>query len=289
MPALSQHSSEKTLTTRILTELGVLNRDSLFADGLVAFWPLGLYPDARDMSLFGNHGSLEGGLSVSDLTGSGNRLGLKTDGSDDYVDCGYNSLFNTDIITVSAWAYSTNISRYDRIVGGEDRFQLLAGSSDKIFWRIASDDEGWKGGEFDTAISNNIWYHVVGTYDGSTLKAYLNGVQEETTYNHTGTIQDDTETIKIGRKSNEFLNYWIGLLDDIRIYNRALSAAEVKQLYQDTLPGGYGDLLIPARRAATWFVGGADGWTHNIHGISNANVGKIHGISLASIGKVLGA
>ena len=72
----------------------------------------------------------------------------------------------------------------------------------------------------------NTWYHVVGTYDGTDIKCYVNGVLEGTT-NHPGTISTSSNLL-FGNFSSSF---WPGTLDDVRIYNRVLTQAEITALY----------------------------------------------------------
>lgn len=73
-----------------------------------------------------------------------------------------------------------------------------------------------------------IWYHYVLTYDGiNTGKLYKNGILVDTKTNGTGTIKTTASPFYIGM--SQF--YWNGSVDDVRIYNRVLTATEVKNLY----------------------------------------------------------
>jgi len=73
----------------------------------------------------------------------------------------------------------------------------------------------------------NTWTHLVSTYDGTDIKTYINGVLVETT-NHPGTISNGNQDLTIGEFSG---NFWSGSVDDLFIYNKALSQSEVTQLY----------------------------------------------------------
>lgn len=87
-------------------------------------------------------------------------------------------------------------------------------------------------------IINNSWYHVFITYDGETLIMYVNGVPVDTNTSPTGAIQYGfSNPFCIGRESGEALctdgtYYFNGSLDEVRVYNRALSDTEVLELYQ---------------------------------------------------------
>ena len=70
------------------------------------------------------------------------------------------------------------------------------------------------------------WYHFVGTYDGTKIRAYINGsLIQETSLS--GPMNNPNSPLNLGGLSP----YWIGSLDDVRVYNRALTDTEVAQLY----------------------------------------------------------
>ncbi len=78
------------------------------------------------------------------------------------------------------------------------------------------------------AYTSDVWTHYAGTYDGTDIKVYINGVLSETK-NHPGTIDDMNEKLFIG--SRDGLDFWGGSVDDLFIYSKALSQAEITQLY----------------------------------------------------------
>jgi PKD repeat protein len=71
-----------------------------------------------------------------------------------------------------------------------------------------------------TILPLNTWSHLAGTYDGTTMRLYVNGVQVASQA-QTGTIAASTQPLTIGAN-------WAGLIDEVRIYNRALGATEVQ-------------------------------------------------------------
>ena len=81
------------------------------------------------------------------------------------------------------------------------------------------------------------WYHYVGVYNGATVSAYLNGVQVASTAFAGGAIAAGTgPDINIARNPTYAGDYFIGAIYDVRIYNLALSAAEILALYQAVTP-----------------------------------------------------
>lgn len=75
-----------------------------------------------------------------------------------------------------------------------------------------------------TALPLNTWSHLAATYDGATLRLYVNGAQVSQTA-ATGTLRADANQLRIG---NHWNHYFAGQIDEVRVYNRALSATEVQ-------------------------------------------------------------
>ena len=78
----------------------------------------------------------------------------------------------------------------------------------------------------DAPLAIGVWTHLAATYDGVTMRFYVNGVQVGSRA-QTGSMLVSTRALRIGGNSvwGEYLN---GLVDDVRIYNRALSPAEIQ-------------------------------------------------------------
>jgi len=178
-----------------------------------------------------NHGTRYGAQPVVGKVG----MALAFDGVNDYMEIPDSpSLDITDEITIEAWI------KLDTFVYGSAfvRKGKWASYSLQLNWY------GWYTGDPKVAVFGvndfagrvrsttefvpGVWYHIVGTFDGSALKIYVNGVLEGTRA-WTGSITPTTEVIRIGE---DFWNHWLdGVVDEVRIYNRALSATEVQDLY----------------------------------------------------------
>ena len=108
----------------------------------------------------------------------------------------------------------------------------------------------------DTWVPGN-WYHVMGTYDGSTLRLYVNG-QQVTSANAPGTITSYNTDVHFGRYGNS-ANYLPGQIDDVRIYDHALTPTQAMELYgRASLPvmswPALGFLMTVMLSAAAWSV-----------------------------------
>ena len=203
------------------------------------------------------------GTTTADASGSGltgtlvgsptwvagrNGTGLSFNGSSTYVDLGTSAALGfTGSMTLSAWVYETaNV--------GDDG-QIVAKSDGGSGWQLKSTpDTGAR--TFGIAITNssggyvqrysstvralNTWYHVAGVYDATarTLNIYVNGVLSNGTLSGTVPTSQRASTVaaNIGRRTGGFNIQ--GIVDDVRIYGRALSAAEIQADMATPVGGG---------------------------------------------------
>jgi Concanavalin A-like lectin/glucanases superfamily len=91
------------------------------------------------------------------------------------------------------------------------------------------------GGTFGTAdvvtrgtatLAANTWTHLALTYDGATIRLYVNGTQVSSLA-QTGTIVSSTNPLQIGGDST-FGQYFAGMIDEVRVYNVALTATQIQ-------------------------------------------------------------
>jgi hypothetical protein len=78
-----------------------------------------------------------------------------------------------------------------------------------------------------SALPLNAWTHVAASYDGAALRLYVNGVQVSSA-SRSGSIVTSTGPLRIGGNSIFANEFWTGLIDEVRVYDRALSASEVQ-------------------------------------------------------------
>ncbi len=102
-------------------------------------------------------------------------------------------------------------------------------------------DGAWRFTSTGKALSDGVWYHLVGTYDGAKINFYVNGVVEGT-LNYSGAPSSGGKT-RIARRwddvANNANNFVGGTIPIVRIYNRALTQSEVIQNFNDSR-GRYG-------------------------------------------------
>jgi len=213
-----------------------LNTDSS-SDPLVGWYKLddGSGTTAADSSAYGNNGTLAG---VPEWVSGYFNGGLDFNGVSDYVDCGNDvSLDITDAITLTAWVDTNdcNNGEHNPYVGkGDTSYAIKHNTSNSIQFFIY-DEAAWY--TVDNLIDdsfNDEWHHVAGTYDGMQLRLYIDGILSGIT-NHIGSMGSNTYNVNIGRNSEHTDRLYDGLIDDVRIYDKALSQAEILSIMDGTL------------------------------------------------------
>ncbi len=197
--------------------------------------------NANDSSGGGNHGTLVGDANIVADAERGPVLGL--DGSGDYVTIGDNGSLDVTEFSVSAWFKTTLGGGHKQIIEKRENskndyyvnFYLNAndGGNDKIS-AMMSDGSSASVIRSDDAIASDVWCHVVEVFDGTTHMMYVNGVlQSDTDTSVSSPYIAGTQTTHIGvnRGFGNYNYYFDGKIDDVRIYDKALSPIEVFQLY----------------------------------------------------------
>ena len=145
----------------------------------VGYWKFetssgGVTPDETGIS----NGILKGNASIIKDKEKGNVLSL--DGNGDYVDCGNDSILKiTDAITVSAWVKPREVSQSDKFIISRRGSYFLDGmrswsDADKPHFYVYNDSGGSDSATSSSKLDVNIWTHVAGTYDGKTIRIYIN-------------------------------------------------------------------------------------------------------------------
>ncbi len=206
--------------------------------GLVGWWPF--TGNANDLSGNGNNGTLVGDVTLSNDRFSVANSAYSFDGSADYIDCGNATSVNiTGSLTISAWVFATDLSGTRGIVSKsalpptDDSYQMVAGA-------YIPTDLNFLNSNFGYLVPTANWVHLVSVFDSSsqTISLYTNGVLDTSQSVLFNTIGLSTDNLCLGAHRPSFTpNWsWYGILDDIGIWNRALVACEVQQLYNSSFP-----------------------------------------------------
>lgn len=198
------------------------------SEGLVAYYPFN--GNVNDMSGNGNNGTTNGGCSwVQGVTGQA----CSFDGS------GYISVPNSS--SLQSPSTSLSIVFWLNIDSWNNNWApILAKSNTQAYGQYSVEINSTAGINFWTGTNVSTfnhqmdvgnWDHIAFIWDGTETKFYLNGILKETK-NYSGTIVPDDLPLEIGRHFPGSTNdYLIGKLDEILLYNRALTQAEILELY----------------------------------------------------------
>ncbi len=203
--------------------------------GLVAYYPFN--GNANDESGTGNNGIIHGAIPTIDRFGNPNSAYF-FDGTDDYIEIADSPSLRPTNITLSGWFNFYTVSAdiralIGKTIGSEwrDSYTIWRQSTLK---GATGTPSAWDELAYNHPTNQGEWYHIAYTYDdaNNTHSLYINGniVKSEA---NTVSIGYDTHPLLIGADvENESLAYFFhGLIDEVRIYNRALSDYEVKGLY----------------------------------------------------------
>ena len=180
-----------------------------------------------DRSGYVNHGTISGATRIT-TTQFGKALSFS--GTNNWVTINDSaSLDLTTGMTLEAWVYPTSLNGWKTMLMKEQ-------TGFASYWLYANDDAGRPSNVVNVGgtvrqlsagshLPTNTWTHLAATYDGSTQKLYVNGVLVGSR-SQTGAIALSSGALRIGGNS-VWGEYFTGYIDEVRIYNRALSQAEI--------------------------------------------------------------
>lgn len=220
----------------VVTSLGAAKpgkgRGKGVGGGLVSHYPLNNIKRngrVQDASPNRNDGTVVGDVSVVRGGGQvGNAYAF--DGNGDYVSIPDDASLGLETVTVSAWVNPSGANNREYIYDGQDHNYLLKEVDGTETPRFGV----FIGGSFhfvDAAgpLALDSWQHVAGTYDGEELRIYVDGVLSNTNASPSGPIDVSSGESRIGDYLGGGYGY-DGLIDEVRIYDQALSADRIGSL-----------------------------------------------------------
>lgn len=196
---------------------------------------------AEDTSGHGNHGRVEGVTLTTNRFGETNRA-YAFSGEGDFIVLDQPLALNAEAFSVSVWTkydQEASLKGWNNAIISQDDHGRQSDQSQRVFqlstkgafltWHrmLQTPDVVCK-----LPVQRDVWYHIVAVYDGVSHKLYINGeLQDE----QTGSFKpNNEEPIYFGKKNSKEKRFWFhGVLDDIRIYNRALSEKEALELFSE--------------------------------------------------------
>jgi hypothetical protein len=200
-------------------------------DGLVAYYPFN--GNAIDQSGQGNNGVVFGAVLTNDMKGNSDSAYNFTGIGSSYISVSNSPSLNiSNTITLTLWV---------RTAGGGYAQPRILSKGPPCYELLFSDTSSAPSLGFTVQnlasiftapiqLNQNEWIFVAGTYDGQSMRIYTNGIIAGQT-NVSGSIATNNEALAIGENLDDSSDFFDGAIDNIRIYNRALSSSEVQQIY----------------------------------------------------------
>ena len=198
--------------------------------GLVAYFPFS--GNAQDTSGTGNHGTVHGAILTTDRFGVAKRAYV-FNGTSDYISVKDHVSLHFNDFTFTAWVKLTSTAggRYllekDVEGTGTADYEWLL-SSGKVVGRIGIAWNNWDVAS-KQSVADGTWHFIVSRRSGSQLSVWIDGVQEGSLTTPTGKVSGSGEQLTIG-SGWQGAGYFAGAIDDLRIYNRALTTQEILTL-----------------------------------------------------------
>jgi len=255
---------------------------------------------SHDLTLGANNGTINNGSWGPGKFGNT----VRYNGSSTYIQIADVAALRLTTFTLSAWVRPTSTEfsnsgfvfhKAASATGGADRrnYTLYLSSTGKITFQFTVGSSQYKQVNGNTSLVAGVWYHVAGTFDGATSTVYLNGVFDGSAALAFTPDNDGTNPVYLGRYNSGAdsapSNYFDGSADLQRIWNRALYAYEVRQLFERPFIGidgilGHNMLDLGGLDA----LAAAAGLIKTRNGLAWASVKSVDGLAAASIKTING-
>ncbi|MDY7225595.1 LamG domain-containing protein [Hyalangium rubrum] len=207
--------------------------------GIIHWWEPDLEKGVAVDAISGRQGAPRGDPTLSPRTESSQAFAF--DGSDDYVEIqsmSLKALEPTRALTVAAWIKTTPTGRLRAIVGKisaqEPRsgYLLSIDEGGRVRCDLGSDSQARRFATVlsGTALADDGWHHVACTFSGVDARVFIDGVSRGG-MPYSASLGTHTEPLLIGKDSFRLgSRHFPGLIDDVVLFNRALSAEELERL-----------------------------------------------------------
>lgn len=230
---------------------GEIDPQGALGPGLLALWHFNDNVRGNGQIVRDSKGTRNGTLVAdADCTVAGNfNGGCKLDGTGDHIDLGADGdlVEGLGAFTVSLWAKNTNSDvtttgwYLDKTGSGSDTFELFIGGTERVNFRVynSSGSAVTAGNNVQAEIKDTSWHNLVGVYDGTRVKLYIDGSLNPNSPSLSGVTSSTANNLNIGARSAGTAGFFNGTLDETAFWNRALSDQEIASLSQQPRVSGF--------------------------------------------------
>ena len=193
-----------------------------------------------------NNGTVNGATLIDDRFGNPNSAYL-FDGVDDYIVVPNSPSLTNDSVSLSVWfktaatnqqfvIYKTDNSAYNEEYALSVNFYGLnnVDFGVKTGNNCNNPNSGWRKAPFLFNTNDTVWHHFVATYDGVSQKLFIDNIKVvDTTWSSLLTVDTCGGELRIGKGWKSTSEYFNGAIDDIKIFNYAVSDYEVSSLFNE--------------------------------------------------------
>lgn len=200
--------------------------------------------NSNDSSTNGFHGTASGGVNLSLKHGGVFNTSADFDGVDDYIDVGNSSVLQlTNQVTLSGWVNLNSdgnnhmiVSKYDSAGNREGYYLMVASSGIVRFVYDTDDNSSYLAVEGVSSVLDGDWHHIAATFNADTdeIVVYVDGQSDGSQNTSISNLGIGSQNLYIGsfQGTGHFAN---GSIDEVGVWSRALTEAEIADLYERTI------------------------------------------------------
>ncbi|MDO8469698.1 MAG: DUF2341 domain-containing protein [bacterium] len=237
--------------------------------------PAGTAPQLRDSTSNAHHLTTVGSMVSGDQLSAKMNGGVNFDGSNDRGDSSASTLDMNTSVTVTAWLKADTLAGgvHKKVFIHGDRFDTpyieystTVSNNNKVLLSLSiagtlNNHEG------NTTLSTATWYYFGATWDGSNVRLYLNGAQDNTTTARTGSLNDLNSTSSIGG-SHQWGEYFDGVFDEVRVSSVARTSGWIATEYNNQSSPSTFTTFGGEEAGTTAYTQSAFRWFENVNATS---------------------
>ena len=232
----------------VITLIVPLGEGTAVEEGMVLYLSFDEDGDPTDASDNPTDVTVHGTLNKADDQFGGHAIEFDGD-SANFIEVAHASkLVGMEALTIAAWAMTTNADALARGIvskragfNNADVYQVFSWNDVKMYARVNAQNSEQTQMVSETVLESDVWYHFVVVFDGNAPetergKMYVNGTLEGMFSHPDRAIGDSDASLWIGTLNGGYAQTWLGLIDELRVFDRALSEDDILQLIAGPTP-----------------------------------------------------